>query len=814
MKDLKLIEASQAKLVNRYINTKRKLLTTNAHIWFNRTCQNKNITPRYANLKLKGSNNATKLTQKQLIKIRINNELKFLYIKKQNINNQLYKSHLENAQYWQTSWPLIENNINQKLNEESKKHYEKLNNKINKLKSQLNENIQPKNKQTFYPRLHNMTKIQFTENETNLLNKGTKFNIGIPPKNHIKQLIYETENAIRQVTDNTQQEAIRYLATKNIQQILKNKTTNKEYKQHIHTTKQIKQKLIQNKATIAEADKGKTLVILYKDDLNKRVKHFIDNNNIMEINKDPTLKFQKAVQNALKQCKTIINSTTKKQVQQMNPKAPNMNAKIKIHKQEAPIRPVINNTNAPTHKLAKYIHQTLKNVLNLKYEYNITNTAHFAENISNLKLNTTHKIITMDIKDLYVNIPTNETLNIAKNLLILNHTERNTKNEIILILKTILDQNYFQYNDKFYKPRSGIAMGSPLSGIMAEIFLQHFEQCKIKHLLEDKNIVYYNRYVDDIIMIYNQTKITPQHILKQFNEQNKNLQFTLNEETNKQITYLDLKLTNDNGRIHMEIYRKPTSTDITINNTSCHPQEHKLAAYRSWIHRLLTLKLEDTAKNKELNTIIEIAQNNGYRKDEITRIHKKLKQKINNPNTNEKKEQKWITYTYTGNYIRKITKLFRNTNIKIAYKTNHTLGKLVHERKNIDPYEQSGIYKLTCQSCQKVYIGQTGRKLSTRYTEHIRNIRLNKDESAFAQHILNTRHQYGPITTIMEILETAKKGNLMNIKEDFQIYYHNKHKKLIEEQRQIKETNNQKNLFELIIQDSYTPTLTSQTQDT
>jgi hypothetical protein len=77
---------------------------------------------------------------------------------------------------------------------------------------------------------------------------------------------------------------------------------------------------------------------------------------------------------------------------------------------------------------------------------------------------------------------------------------------------------------------------------------------------------------------------------------------------------------------------------------------------------------------------------------------------------------------------------------------------------------------MTCRSCHKVYIGQTGRNLTTRYKEHIRNIRLNKDESAFVQHMLNERHQYGPITTIMEMIEKAKKGNIMNIKEDFHIY--------------------------------------------
>jgi hypothetical protein len=71
------------------------------------------------------------------------------------------------------------------------------------------------------------------------------------------------------------------------------------------------------------------------------------------------------------------------------------------------------------------------------------------------------------------------------------------------------------------------------------------------------------------------------------------------------------------------------------------------------------------------------------------------------------------------------------------------------------------------------YIGQTGRNL-TRYKEHIRNIRFNKDESAFAQHILNKQHQVGPMTTIMEMVEYAKKGNIMNIKENFHIYHLNK----------------------------------------
>jgi hypothetical protein len=71
----------------------------------------------------------------------------------------------------------------------------------------------------------------------------------------------------------------------------------------------------------------------------------------------------------------------------------------------------------------------------------------------------------VDIKDLYVKIPINHILSIVNKLL-----KNNQENECIIMqlmftLRMITNQNYFQYEGKFYKPNSGAAMGSPLSGI-------------------------------------------------------------------------------------------------------------------------------------------------------------------------------------------------------------------------------------------------------------------------------------------------------------------------------------------------------------
>jgi hypothetical protein len=194
-----------------------------------------------------------------------------------------------------------------------------------------------------------------------------------------------------------------------------------------------------------------------------------------------------------------------------------------------------------------------------------------------------------------------------------------------------------------------------------------------------------------------------------------------------------------------------------MNNNSCHPWEHKMAAYKSWLHRLCKLPLDEKNNRRELDIIINIATSNGYRKEDIIKLYNQIKIKTQQNNKADKinSNQKWVTFTYTANYIRKITKLFKNMNIKVAFRTNNTIDRILGNNYAINKYDKSGIYKLTCQTCQKVYISQTGRNLNTRFKEHIRNIRFNKDESAYAQHILNRGHQYGPIEEVMEIVEQA-----------------------------------------------------------
>ena len=81
--------------------------------------------------------------------------------------------------------------------------------------------------------------------------------------------------------------------------------------------------------------------------------------------------------------------------------------------------------------------------------------------------------------------------------------------------------------------------------------------------------------------------------------------------------------------------------------------------------------------------------------------------------------KKWVPFTYFGPAVRKITNLFKDSNIKIAFRTTNSIQKQLSKdpcnHKNL-----SGIYKLKCNTCNKIYVGQSGRGIDTRYKEHIR----------------------------------------------------------------------------------------------
>jgi hypothetical protein len=175
---------------------------------------------------------------------------------------------------------------------------------------------------------------------------------------------------------------------------------------------------------------------------------------------------------------------------EIKPKPPTLNAQLKIHKDNEHIRPVVNIVQTPSYKTAKFLKKWLTEQLSLPNTFVTYNSTQLANNIIKLNITQSTRIITFDIKDLYVNIPIDETINIMKTQLTNNKTDNKTIAQAGILLETILRQNYLQFDNKFFQPHKDVAMGSSIPGLVAEMFLQHHEKLLMKNILDTKKIIF------------------------------------------------------------------------------------------------------------------------------------------------------------------------------------------------------------------------------------------------------------------------------------------------------------------------------------
>ena len=194
------------------------------------------------------------------------------------------------------------------------------------------------------------------------------------------------------------------------------------------------------------------------------------------------------------------------------------------------------------------------------------------------------------------------------------------------------------------------------------MYLQYFEKMHLKHYLETRDIIYYKRYVDDLLIIFDRTKTNEDIIHNIIHSADEHLEFKINEEENQTTNYLYLAIKRKRNNIELSIYRKPTYIDIAIHFSSNHPHDHKRAGFLYYINRTFTMPITERAGEQEWDTIITMAQNNGFPVHLIHSLRNKLtakKDRTTLTQTKENNNRKWTTFTYHSPSIYKVTNLLK-----------------------------------------------------------------------------------------------------------------------------------------------------------
>jgi hypothetical protein len=149
-------------------------------------------------------------------------------------------------------WQHINEIINQQLRDNMENQYRILNKKLDALSNDKSKHNKQKTSQ-FQPKVINLSNTPLTKEQTNILSLGHSYAIEKEPKNYINELIIDTEVAIRQL-EPKMQNTYRYLAAKQIKQILNSNRHNTRHKRQQYIVNQIKKILESNNLTIVKAD--------------------------------------------------------------------------------------------------------------------------------------------------------------------------------------------------------------------------------------------------------------------------------------------------------------------------------------------------------------------------------------------------------------------------------------------------------------------------------------------------------------------------------------------------------------------------------
>ena len=107
------------------------------------------------------------------------------------------------------------------------------------------------------------------------------------------------------------------------------------------------------------------------------------------------------------------------------------------------------------------------------------NSTDFAQRISQLSLRESDIMASFDIVSLFTRIPVDEALQVIRELLLRDETltDRTTipTPDLCHLIELCLKSTYFKFGDSYYEQTEGAAMGSPLSPVIANLYLETFE---------------------------------------------------------------------------------------------------------------------------------------------------------------------------------------------------------------------------------------------------------------------------------------------------------------------------------------------------
>ena len=391
---------------------------------------------------------------------------------------------------------------------------------------------------------------------------------------------------------------------------------------------------------ILKQDKGRGVVILNCKSYIEKCCKILETGQFRKLEIDPTEKIEGKLQRMLRSIKNMFAEREYKQLYPTGSKPAAFYGNAKVHKlrkakglKESTLRPIVSNVGMATYNTAKYSANLLAPLA--KSDNTIINTADFINRLKEERIPRKYKMISFDVKSLFTNVPLNGTISIILRKIydegkIETNIPRNVMKELLLLCTKHL---HFTFNGDIYIQLDGVAMGSPLGSLLANVFMCSLEEAIVPTLKD--SLVHWKRYLDDTHAHIEPERID--YVIKKLNTYHQQIQFNCKLEKYLRISFLDVSIRRlTNGKLKATVFRKETNTDIYMHWNSHAPMQWKIKTLKNLVKRSTIICSDQHLLQIELDHLRKVfVEINDYPSKTVENIIKNKLEKENVDFTNK-----------------------------------------------------------------------------------------------------------------------------------------------------------------------------------
>ncbi|XP_066916006.1 uncharacterized protein [Clytia hemisphaerica] len=262
-----------------------------------------------------------------------------------------------------------------------------------------------------------------------------------------------------------------------------------------------------------------------------------------------------------------------------------------------------------------------------------------------------------------------------------------TVEDIRTLIELCLSKCYFLWNDKLYRLQNSAPIGLALMVVIAEAFLQYHEQ----NALQAANA--------------HDPPVAPKSFVRYVDDSHARFQTVHRAESSK----------------------KFSTNKMNTPNTLWKPriqQKVLKSIFSGFLNRAYRI-CDDRFRQEEIDFLINNFVENGYDRNTLTRIANDYDRTRNQTtdNRNDPEQLRIVKLPWIPGLSPKLRKSFRNAGYRTVFKSGSNLKTLLtsKNKSRLPPNSHPGVYMIECE-CGKRYVGETGLKISTRVSQHKKNV--------------------------------------------------------------------------------------------